>query len=695
MLHKNWLVLPLYLGPCIMIVDNHDFHSKNIISLIANLDQREHQYFFEDDASLAEAIKKNEPDTVSKLTNCFFKDSLRHISQFNSLTGQYLQSDAMRYLCRSYSSFISVVNKESQDFFKDDHGTLNKKKGLGLHEKIVITIQLIIWSRVSLDCHKCICMTVLQFKCKNIGIGEREIWSWLHGFTTCVVASTSWVYDMYATDLEKKHPSCQVLLVFASIHHFLGHATKRISSTSILKTCVEIDCLSIATSYFTHFIQGRKGKECIVSLARTDQTLNFFLENNSGVWVDLIKIFSSFVEEGRVQRHRHTLEEDEELSHKDTNPDMTKFAASALVLIGRAPPIPSKQDTVASVPSVTEEKYHQLCSQLVKLKKQFKICGMVKALEHESTSMEDKRKSYQECCTKFIEMTFPVKEIKSSYDQYLIKLVAYSGLLIHDILRVKHKKDLLEHQHVFAHVLSFCLDGSYNKKKEMDWKSFFGKLVPRSAFAVAQTSDKSPRKLSLYFRKCFESMKIKAPDENELDYYYQQNYFPVRTKIVVERNVNAAFDAIGDGGNGRQSPGMKKTHKQTKGSLGSSEQPTNKNPSSKHTAKVAPIGDGGNGRQSPGVKKTYEQTKGSLGGSEQPTNKKPSSKHEAKVAPRGNFKSPKSNKATEADIALGSNKLQKKHGASQYLSPEGKGSGTKCRRTSQRTSPKTKFFSPI
>jgi hypothetical protein len=277
---------------------------------------------------------------------------------------------------------------------------------------------------------------------------------------------------------------------------------------------------------------------------------------------------------------------------------------------------------------------------------------MVKALEHESTSMEDKRKSYKECCAKFFEMTFPVKEIKSSYDQYLIKLVAYSGLLIHDILRVKHTKDLLEYQNVFAHVLSFCLDGSYNKKKEMDWKSFFGKLVPRSAFAqtFAQTSDKSPCRLSLYFKKCFESMKIKAPDENELDYYYQQNYFPVRTKIVVESNVNAGFDAIGDGGNGRQSPGMKKICKQTKGSLGSSEQPTNK---------------------------------------------KTSSKHKAKVAPRGNFKSPKSTKATGADIVLGSNKLQKKHGASQYLSPEGKGSGTKRSRTSQRTSPKTKFFSPI
>ena len=68
--------------------------------------------------------------------------------------------------------------------------------------------------------------------------------------------------------------------------------------------------------------------------------------------------------------------------------------------------------------------------------------------------------------------------------------------------------------------------------------------------------------------------------------------------------------------------------------------------------------------------------------------------HKAKVAPHGNFKSPKSNKATEADIALSSNKLQKKHGASQYLSPKGKGLGTKRTRTSQHTSPQTKIFSP-
>ncbi len=34
-----------------------------------------------------------------------------------------------------------------------------------------------------------------------------------------------------------------------------------------------------------------------------------------------------------------SIEEDEELFHKDANPDLTYYAASALVLIGRSPPI--------------------------------------------------------------------------------------------------------------------------------------------------------------------------------------------------------------------------------------------------------------------------------------------------------------------------------------------------------------------
>jgi hypothetical protein len=120
---------------------------------------------------------------------------------------------------------------------------------------------------------------------------------------------------------------------------------------------------------------------------------------------------------------------------------------------------------------------------------------------------------------------------------------------------------------------------------------------------------------------------------------------------------------------------MKKTYKQTKGSLYINEQPTNNNPSSKkqHKANIA-LG----GRQSLGMKKTYTQAEACHERRQVDTNPSTCNKqHKAKVAPHGNFKSPKSNKATEADIALGSNNLQKKHGASQYLSPEGKGLGTK------------------
>ena len=67
--------------------------------------------------------------------------------------------------------------------------------------------------------------------------------------------------------------------------------------------------------------------------------------------------------------------------------------------------------------------------------------------------------------------------------------------------------------------------------------------------------------------------------------------------------------------------------------------------------------------------------------------------HKAKVDPRGFFESLKTNKA-EAGIVVGCNKLQKKHGASPYLSPEGKGSSTERTRKSQRTSPRTEFYSP-
>ena len=624
--------------------------TKDVLCLLAHLKPclQEKKYFM-DDSLLVEAIKKNEPDTVSKMTNSFYKDALGQISTHLSI-GKYLQSDGMRHLCNSFSQFVSVVNKDSQDYLYNDHGILNNERGLGSHEKIVIMIQLTMWSRLSIRCFKCICIAV-QFFRRNINIGESELWSWLHSFTTCVSCSTSWVYDMYATALEKKNPSCQVLLLSTSIHHFLGEARKYLLPLQSTQFSLKIVHLKIATSHFCRLVQSKR-KETLLS--RNSLTLDSFLGNDyNDVWNDLTKKFSSFVDDAASTLASSNKYVETQLSLRNVKTTPVEDAVSALVILGRSQPIPSKQDTstmrplflvVAAAPLIMEEKYQQLRCQLIKIKKQFNICGMIKALEHESTSLEDKRQSYIQSCIEFCKRTFQ----ENKTPQYLVKLVAYSGLLIHDILKVEHNKNLLDYQNVFAHILSFCLDGSYDEKKKIVWKIFFGKLLPRSAFAPS--IDIPTRKLSLYFKKCFELMEIKPPDENQLDYYYQHNYLPSLTKKVGESKVNTVFDAIGDGGNGRQSLGTKKKYTKAEAS---------------HERQV--------------------DNNQSL------CNKK----HEAKVALGGNFKSPKSNKATEACVIPGTKKHGGKHGvkiAGQYLSPSGKGSGTK--RASLRTSPKTNFFSP-
>ena len=674
--------------------------TKDVLCLLAHLKPclQEKKYFM-DDSLLVEAIKKNEPDTVSKMTNSFYKDALGQIST-NPSIGKYLQSDAMRHLCNSFSQFVSVVNKDSQDYLYNDHGILNNERGLGSHEKIVIMIQLTMWSRLSIRCFKCICIAV-QFFRRNINIGESELWSWLHSFTTCVSCSTSWVYDMYATALEKKNPSCQVLLLSTSIHHFLGEARKYLLPLQSTQFSLKIVHLKIATSHFCRLVQSKR-KETLLS--RNSLTLDSFLGNDyNDVWNDLTKKFSSFVDDAASTLASSNKYVETQLSLRNVKTTPVEDAVSALVILGRSQPIPSKQDTstmrplflvVAAAPLIMEEKYQQLRCQLIKIKKQFNICGMIKALEHESTSLEDKRQSYIQSCIEFCKRTFQ----ENKTPQYLVKLVAYSGLLIHDILKVEHNKNLLDYQNVFAHILSFCLDGSYDEKKKIVWKIFFGKLLPRSAFAPS--IDIPTRKLSLYFKKCFELMEIKPPDENQLDYYYQHNYFSLTKKVGESKvKVNTVFDAIGDGGNGRQSLGTKK--KYTKAEASHERQVDNNQSlcNKKHEAKVAL---GGNFK-SPKSNKATEAcvipgTK-KHGGKRaaqylSPSGKGSVTKH-AKVALGGNFKSPKSNKATEATVILGIKKHGVKHGvkiAGQYLSPSGKGSGTK--RASLRTSPKTNFFSP-
>ncbi len=99
-----------------------------------------------DDPHLTEAIQNNEPDTVSKITDCFFKDALERISAHNSIVGKYLKDGAIQFKPDSYPVFISAVNKEFGELLNDEEEVFI----LGLHEKVLIMIQLTLWSCINI-----------------------------------------------------------------------------------------------------------------------------------------------------------------------------------------------------------------------------------------------------------------------------------------------------------------------------------------------------------------------------------------------------------------------------------------------------------------------------------------------------------------------------------------------------------------
>jgi hypothetical protein len=196
---------------------------------------------------------------------------------------------------------------------------------------------------------------------------------------------------------------------------------------------------------------------------------------------------------------------------------------------------------------------------------------------------------YQDKCIDFCKRKFALKDHQKTIDQYLIKMIAYSGLLIHDILRVKHVKNLFDHQNVFAHVLSYCLDGtfdtlgSYKEQNQNVWKNFFFKLLPRSAFSMDQIVCPA-RKVGTFFRKCLDSMEIISPNQNQLDYYFQNDYFSIVSKKPPASGKNktkdgsTAVEAVVPAGGGEvvDQPSKMMSSTRTEGSLGNKKRQLNK-----------------------------------------------------------------------------------------------------------------------
>jgi hypothetical protein len=152
-------------------------------------------------------------------------------------------------------------------------------------------------------------------------------------------------------------------------------------------------------------------------------------------------------------------------------------------------------EAISSVPLITDEKYKKLLFHLVKMKNQLDTFQIIQHLENPSTTpTKEKSCVYQDKCIDFCKRKFALKDHQITIDQYLIKMIAYSGLLIHDILRVKHIKNLVDHQNVFAHVLSYCLEGtydtsgSYKEQNQNVWKNFFSNYYHEVLFPWTKLS---------------------------------------------------------------------------------------------------------------------------------------------------------------------------------------------------------------
>lgn len=602
-----------------------------------------------EDPSVAKAIENNKPKEVSKGINSLIREALGHIS--DTLVGIYLQSQSMKFLMQDYGNLVAHVTSQSHEQL-----SVNKKQ-LELHRKMLIIIQLTIWSCISRLSYSYITRVLHFFMREKIYLGQDELWSWLYCLTTCVSFNTSIVYDKYATNDEKKYPTCQLLLLPMAIQHnsvnfarvgskptFFLPVMRTILSPKLLELSFKKDPVKTVAMSFISYIQGKGIGNRPLLISRNDCTLIFFTEMKSSLWVDFCR---SKTEEPTYHQMISVDENHPNLntsnthlpsalvSSKDRNCDTTLAAAPSLVFTddtmdtqqahgdrdtthASVPSInqvasvlvnlgshntelnQSKHEAVASmhteceaissVPLIMDEKYKKLLFHLVKMKNQLDTFQIIQHLESPSTtSTKEKSRVYQDKCIDFCKRKFALKDHQKTIDQYLIKMIAYSGLLIHDILRVKHVKNLFDHQNVFAHVLSYCLEGtfdtlgSYKEQNQNVWKNFFFKLLPRSAFSMDQIVCPT-RKVGTFFRKCLDSMEIISPNQNQLDYYFQNDYFSIVSKKPPASGKNktkdgsTAVEAVVPAGGGEvvDQPSKMMSSTRTEGSLGNKKRQLNK-----------------------------------------------------------------------------------------------------------------------
>jgi hypothetical protein len=143
--------------------------------------------------------------------------------------------------------------------------------------------------------------------------------------------------------------------------------------------------------------------------------------------------------------------------------------------------------------------------------------------------------SYINCCDKFAETEF--QKVNSNVMKYMKQMTYFSGLLIFDYLTTLNKDMMLDYKNVLAHVLKYCLNGSFSNG-ELTWHSFFKKLIPHSAFKLDVCAPHL-RNLAFYMRTCMDKMSIDEPFKGQFQFYLQFNYCSdmdmMNEKSVIEK----------------------------------------------------------------------------------------------------------------------------------------------------------------
>ena len=558
-----------------------------LVSTIQHLCSVVHKKFlgeyFMDKPMVTASINNNDLTKLKKLLNTYIDNALDHIEEFSPL----LKYD--RVQSTRNSIFMIGVNC-NLDIFSSKKSLKKSCKEKVFPIQGLIVLQLAIWSSVSPIIFKFIRALLQNFRRKEIDINKmdpNEVWLWLHCYTTCVLSTTSCVYKRNANILETKNPLYQVLLLVDSIAQNTIPFIKFGINTSLSDMGIDTKkCSTVlkGTNLWTHMthtfskylngklsnIQARsEDKKSLIFWSEVDQhdsCMNTFIKNFGTIMKEETNLNHFFYEKLFVTCQSEYTNSDE-LMHENHDHQQTNLNSTAIPVIpAKLKPISSELTSAFELPVITTDKFNKLLRHLKSLKKQMDKYGILEALGSNHHSLKDKKDYYKKCCDSFVDRAFSPADLDdSSYSDYVKKMVYFTGLVVHDILQTipPRSTDLLGSTNIFAHVLSYCLFSSNGKSKLVfEWKKFFLKLIPRSAFI--QESKSNQAYLAHYRSNCVNRMIILPLQKKQVEYYLENKYFPDINMIVTNKtqgdsagahdsehdnahgNVNVGVDSVSD-----------------------------------------------------------------------------------------------------------------------------------------------------